>query len=436
MLMLDGISYAPVNESTIHHWIYYLRSLNGLRFSEYTGWQTIADYMRLLHGKTAQNVAVHIPYANVRTLVCGFGERNPDDAQKQAIMHPIHQGMEAGAVGISTGLDYVDQWFATTEELTAACRELTSYQGIYVTHVRYVLGTLKGVQEAVEISKRAKVPVHISHLKGSSHAETEALIDYINRVAMNEVDFSFDVYPYVPSSTMLQFLLPYEVYLDGPLAALTKLCTPEVRSALAHRAGERSLDKTYIAWVASKQNEYFQGLSLQEYATAMGRPAEDALCELLIEEGMAVLLVFRPGDDQHVEPFLAHPRYMMGSDGILFTDGKIHPRQYGSAPRLLGTYVREKGLLSLEEAIYKLSGFPGQRFGLVKRGAIREGYFADIAIFDPDLITDRATYSDPHQVALGVMDVLVNGVPIIVDGIPTMEMVGSWPGRWLRFEGE
>jgi N-acyl-D-amino-acid deacylase len=184
-LMLDGISYAPLSRHTAPGWIQYLRSLNGLRFEQYTGWETVGQYMALLHGRTAQNVATFVPYANVRTLSAGFGERHLNDYQLADIQGLVAQGMADGAAGLSTGLDYVDQCYATTDELVAAARGMRRTQGVYVTHVRYARGTLEGVREAVEIGRRAGVPVHISHLKGDNEADAEALIDYIDLVAIN-----------------------------------------------------------------------------------------------------------------------------------------------------------------------------------------------------------------------------------------------------------
>ena len=158
-LMLDGISYAPVNRRTVHGWIHYLRSLNGLRFEQYTGWESIGDFMSLLDGKTAQNVATFIPYANVRTLALGFGERQVNDYQLVDLQNLVRQGMADGACGLSTGLDYVDECFASTGEIIAAAQGMRAEQGVYVTHVRYARGTLEGVKEAVEIGKRAGLSI-------------------------------------------------------------------------------------------------------------------------------------------------------------------------------------------------------------------------------------------------------------------------------------
>ncbi len=429
-LMLDGISYAPVSAQTVHAWIQYLRSLNGLRFEQYTGWRSIADYMSLLDGRTAQNVATFIPYANVRALALGFGERHANDHQLADLQELVRQGMREGACGLSTGLDYVDECFADTGELAAAAQGIRAKQGVYVTHVRYARGTLEGVKEAVEIGRRAGVPVHISHLKGTSAAEVEAIIDYIDLVAVNEVDFSFDVYPYMGSSTMLQYLLPLEVWSDGVLAAYGKLADSGLRDRFQRRLETMNLAQIIVAWMPGHDNRHLCGMSLEQYVRRTRRRAADALCDLLIEEGMAVLLVFQRSEDGLESEFLAHPCYMMGSDGIFFGGGKIHPRQYGSATRLLGHYVRRKRLMSLEDAVYKLSGFPAARYKLSSRGAVRKGYFADLVIFDPETVHDNATFDDPHQLSTGVEDVIVNGAPILREGNP---ISGALPGRYLRY---
>jgi len=198
-------------------------------------------------------------------------------------------------------------------------------------------------------------------------------------------------------------------------------------------AYELDLDQIHIAWTLSKDNARHQGKLLSEYVAETGLPAAAALCDLLIEERLAVLLVFNQGDDRLVEPFLQHDSYLMGSDGIYFADGAVHPRVYGSAARLLGECVRERKLFTLEEAVWKLSGGPAARFQLVDRGEIRPGAFADVVVFDRDSVGDRATYGDPHQTAVGVGEVLVNGVPVVSGGQPVRFTGGAAPGRSLKF---
>ncbi|MGB0384291.1 MAG: N-acyl-D-amino-acid deacylase family protein [Ardenticatenaceae bacterium] len=438
VIMADGISYAPVNPDTASEWLYYMRTLNGLRFSDYEGWESIADYMALLDRRTAQNSIPHVPYANVRTLACGFGRYGPDDVQMNQIIAEIEKGMDAGAVGLSTGLDYIVQCHATTDELVEACRAIAPQQGLYVTHIRYKKGIIKGVMEAVEIGKRAGVPVHISHLKGQAQGQGEIddeLLTYIDQVATQEVDFSFDVYPYMASSTMLNSLFPYEIWADGPLRVFEKLRQPAIQRRIAAGLQTVDLNSTYIAWLPSKQNSHYQGQSLAHYCTEVGLPPAEACTNLLIEENLAVLLVFRLDDnDALVNSYLSHSHFMLGSDGIYQEGGIVHPRQYGSATRLIGPLRRDHALFSLEEAIYKLSAFPAERFGLLGRGTIKEGNFADLVIFDAQSVSDRATLEQPQQLSTGIEHVIVNGVPIITDSQPIMDFPQDPPGRALRFK--
>jgi N-acyl-D-amino-acid deacylase len=434
VIMADGISYAPVRRDTVHDWITYLRALNALQFEEYTGWESIGEYMAGLDRANVQNSIPHVPYANVRTLVCGFTRAVPDDYQVRQIQAEIEDGLAAGAVGLSTGMDYVAQWFASTDELVEACRPMADVQGLYVTHMRYKAGTLTALKEAVEIGRRAGVPVHISHLKGTSPEMTEQVLGYIDAVAVNEVDFSFDVYPYLPGSTMLNYWLPYSVWEDGPLGVLRNLRRPEVRRQMAEGLRHVDLAETHIAWVPGKENSRHQGKLVADYVEETGKAPADALCDLLIEENLGVLLVMHQGDDDLIGPFLAHPSYMMGSDGIYHEDGAIHPRQYGSAARLLGPCVRDKGWLTLEDAVYKLSGHPARRFGLHERGELRAGWAADVVVFDAHTITDTATYADPHRLAVGVHEVLVNGTRIVADSVPVPDLHAPYPGRALRFK--
>lgn len=434
VLMADGISYAPVRRHNASEWIFYLRSLNALRQDEYRGWESVHEYLVAIDGHNVQNAAAHVPYANVRVNACGWGRQVPDDFQMREIRAAIRQGLEEGAVGLSTGMDYISQCFATTDELVEACAVMADRRGLYVSHIRYKKEVLPALREAVEIGRRAGVPVHISHLKGHDAAEGEQILEYIDKEARHHVDLSFDVYPYQPGSTMLNFLLPNEIWEDGPLAVLPKLRDPAIKARFAAglAAYDLELDKIHIAWTFSKDNARHQGKLLSDYVAEMNLPPEEALCNLLIEERLAVLLVFNQGDDRLVHPFLAHDLYLMGTDGIYFDEGVIHPRMYGSAARLLGPCVRDWKLFSLEDAVYKLSGGPAARFGLTDRGTIRTGAFADIVVFDSETIQDRATYTDPHQYSIGIDHVLVNGVPIVTNGQPVEGLAEPLPGRALH----
>ena len=443
VLMADGISYAPVDGANWRPWIHYLRSLNGLSLADYRGWRSLDEYLNLLDSHNVQNAAFHVPYANVRALACGFGRRlSPDDFQMRQIRDEIRRGMEAGAVGLSTGLDYIEQHHATTDELVNACTAVAPFGGLYVTHVRYKLGLLPAVREAIEIGRRAGVKVHISHLKGSSEQEVQEVLALLDR-ARREVDLSFDVYPYQRGSTMLNFLLPYEVWADGPLGVANWLDSPEIRQRF--RAGLDALavplDQITIAWTAHLPGWTGQreapadspiGSNLADFVAPRGKPAEEALIDLLIDSNLATLMVLGPLDkDRLVEPLIAHDLAILGSDGIYFPDGHVHPRVFGSAGRWLGPLIRERRIHSLETAVHKASGKAASRFGLAGRGVVRDGAPADLIVFDEATIADRATYDKPQEPCVGIDEVIVNGRLIVADSKPVSATSGPLPGRRL-----
>ncbi|TXT30035.1 MAG: N-acyl-D-amino-acid deacylase [Planctomycetota bacterium] len=462
VLMADGISYAPVTPQTWRDWIFYLRALDGMSLDEYSGWSSIAEFLDRIAGRNVQNVIAQVPYANVRSAVCGWGRQRPDDFQMRSIIRGIRKAMDEGAVGLSTGLDYIVQCFATTDELVAACQPVAEQGGLYVTHMRYKLGLLPALREAVEIARRSGAKLHVSHLKAQTPQAADEVLTYLDREASREVDLSFDVYPYQSGSTMLSYLLPYEVWESGPIAAVERLRDPQVRERFNRGLTEHrvEIDKIHIAWVASKENSRHQGKLLSDYVDSRRSSPGDALADLLIEERLAVLLVVNEGDDPLVTPFLQHPKQMVGTDGILCgaaaipfssgpkpessdnppealrLEGRPHPRVFGSASRVLGPLVREVKLFSLEEAVHKLSGYAASRFGLKQRGELKPGNFADLVLFDPDTISDQATYEEPLRPTVGMHAVLVNGTPIIEAGqpVPSERLPRTLPGRHLRCE--
>ncbi|MFO0918624.1 MAG: amidohydrolase family protein [Planctomycetaceae bacterium] len=310
---------------------------------------------------------------------------------------------------------------------------LPEFDGLYVTHIRYKMGLLPALKEAIDIAKRSGAKLHVSHLKAFSRESIEPLLELLES-ARREVDLSFDLYPYLPGSTMLNSLLPYEVWSDGPLAAAGKLNDPLIRSRF-RRALENyrlPLDKLHIAWLPGKENAHHQGKLLSEYVAETGLSCEEALLNLLLEERLAVLLVFHEGDDEWCRPMLQHELAMIGTDGIYHDAACVHPRVYGSSARVLGPMVRELRLFSLEAAVRKLSGYPAERFRIPLRGRLQEGYFADVVVFDSATIQDRSTLFDPEHCSVGMTHVLVNGQIILRDGVPVESTGEALPGRSLR----
>lgn len=430
VLAADGIGYAPVSDTTAQQWVFYLRGLDALRCEQYHGWHSLEEMMQRLDRCHVQNSATHIPYANLRSLACGWGRGPADDFQMREIQHHIRTGMEMGAVGLSTGLDYISQCFSTTEELVEACSAMAPFGGLYVTHMRYKKGLLEGLREAFDIGRLAQVPVHISHLKAFSADLIEPVLESID-AASRDVDVSFDVYPYQPGSTMLNYLLPYQVWEGGPLASLDRLNDPRLRDDFRRGLETQRLDLEHIriAWTPGAENRRHWGQTLSSYVEQSGKTAADALCDLLLEERMAVLCVMDEGDDELVRPFLQHSRYMMGTDGIYHPEALVHPRMYGSAGRLLGPCVRDWQLFSLEESVRKLTSWPAQRFGL-DRGVLAVGKTADLVVFDPATVTDQATFTNPTQFTTGIAHVIVGGASIMRNG----ECLSPepLPGQFLR----
>ena len=435
VIMSDGISYAPVSRQNAGEWIYYLKGLNALQQEDYANWESIADYMSLVDGRNAQNALAQVPYANVRVLACGWGQLAPDDYQTLEIQDRIAQAMDEGACGLSTGLDYVAQCWADTDELVRAAEAIAGFGGIYATHVRYKHGTLAGMQEAVRIGVQSGAKVHISHLKGNSEQERDQLLEYIDNKAVHEVDFTFDVYPYLPGSTMLNYLMPYEAWRNGPLGVMSALTSRRLRDGVTQAAvsSRLELDNMVIAWVPGKGNTCWQGATLQAYVDASGKPAGDALCDFLIEENLAVLLVFHRGADELADAFLQHPCFLLGTDGILHPGGHVHPRQYGSAPRMLDTLI-SRGVLRLEQAVHSMTGRSADRFGLRNRGRIAEGCFADLLVIDPQRFKERNGFDNPAVLAEGLEHMWVNGQPVIASDCLMDSTAERFPGRALRFQ--
>ncbi|MBL8025509.1 MAG: amidohydrolase family protein [Fibrobacteres bacterium] len=434
LLMTDGFSYAPVNPSTLPEFIHYLRTINGLELSDYSGWETITDYMKLVDKKTSQNTLAQIPYSNLRVIADGFSDKALSSNQRSAIRKIVETEMANGAVGLSTGLDYAAQCFATTEDLIDACLPFSGSKALYITHMRYAIGRLEALKEAVEIGKKAKVGVHISHFMGRTPEESEVLIDYVNKVAVNEVDFSFDSIPYTSSCTLLGAQLPLEAWTEGSIAALNKLKEPAVQKILDEKIKLLPLDRFYIAWIPGDSHTHLFGKTLAEYIVSVNKSPLDAVTDLLLETNLSVLCVNRYVDDTAVFPFLAHDKFMLGSDGIWQPGGFLHPRTLGSTGRLLGSCVKKFNLFSMEKAVQKMTDIPCRKFGIHNRGLIKENYFADLVIFNPKTVTERAGFDNPLDSTVGIESVYVNGIEIVSNGQDVLKPETTPPGRYLKFQ--
>jgi N-acyl-D-amino-acid deacylase len=351
----------------------------------------------------------------------------------------LREAMEEGAFGISSGLDYPPGSYASTDELAALTNEAARLGGFYHTHVRYPLGDrfLDPFREALEIGLRGEGGVHITHFY---HRQTypgtpEQLLGLVDDAVAAGRDVTFDTYPYEWASTRLLIQLPVWVQADGPMALKERLAERSVRDRLrdeivargaAYASGEGWRDVRLGAFTRP-DNLRWESRSLADVMDDTGSDAVDTICDLLLSENLGVAQVTTGPWTDGLRRFLAHPGAMIGTDST-FLGERPSPRTYGSYPRVLGQFVREEALLTLEEAVRRMTGAPAERLGLRDRGLLRDGYVADLVVMDPARVRSNATYEKPRRFPDGIEHVMVNGTPVVDGGRHT----GATPGRALR----
>jgi N-acyl-D-amino-acid deacylase len=428
----DGSSFAPASRETLDYMRRYTAGFNGNPPDVCSDWQTIDEYLGRFDRRVAVNVAYLIPNGNIRMEVMGLDPRPARDDEIRAMQKLVSEGMDAGAVGLSTGLDYIPSRYADAREIAALCEPIVSSNGVYVTHMRgYGPLAPAGMREVYEIARESGVPAHISHYNGPA----DLLLPLIDEGRALGFDLTFDTYPYLAASTILGMVaLPAWVQEGGIEATVERLRDPAIRARLKSEwfaAGTPyALENLTIAMVANPDWRWAEGLTVTAAAEHAKFDPGDFVCEILSVSGMAVGIVgFRPGDrtEADVRAILRHPAHMAGSDGI-FCGGFPHPRGWGAFARYLGYHTRQLGDYSWSEAVTHLCTHAARRFRLTDRGLIRPGYVADLAVFDPGVVTDHSTYAAGRTLAEGVEHVLVNGTLVLENGEPT----GATPGRALR----
>jgi N-acyl-D-amino-acid deacylase len=395
----------------------------------------MAEYLACFDRRAAVNVACLVPNGNVRMDVMGLETRPPTADELARMRRIVRQAMEEGAVGLSSGLDYIPSRYARTEELSDLCREIAPFGGVYVTHMRgYAPDNVIGAMDEVfRIAREADVPALISHF----NSRADLVLPHLDRARAAGLDVTFDLYGYLAGSTILAMIaLPPWVQEGGADATLGRLADPAVRARLRTEgfAGPRGpLDQVRLSYVEAPAYRAYEGLTLAEAASRAGRAGPegivDFVCDVLAASALAVgcVVEHQQRGEADVQALMRHPAMMGGSDGI-FAGGRPHPRGWGCFGRYLGHYVREARTWTLEEAVQHLAAHPARRLGLADRGLIRPGMAADLVVFDPDRIGDRATYADGRRPAAGVDHVLVNGEAVLQDG----QRTSALPGRALR----
>lgn len=416
----DGLSVAPVSEETKGLWQKQLKSLNG-DIGEWP-WNTVKEFLNFLDGEElSSNMMYLVPHGAIRTLVKGFDESEATNSELSKMSKHVEEAMEEGAIGISSGLIYPPNVFSNLEELIAITRPVAKYNGIFVVHIRNEShGILDALKEVIEVSKVTGVHLHVSHFKvvGKKNSDKydEALMLMEDAVA-NGVKVTFDQYPYTAGSSVLPAILPPWVHSGGIEQMLLRLNDTSLREEIIYEMeNSYEYDNIVLAcgWegvvvssVVSEKNKDLEGKNISELAEINGIPPGEAVLDLLIEEQGEVGMINHWGYEKDVIKAMKHPLQVVGSDGIF--GGKPHPRLYGTYPRVFGEYVRDKKVLSLSEAIYKTTAFPAEIANLPDRGVIKEGYKADIVIFNKEEIVDMSTYEEPLQKPRGIKYVIVNG---------------------------
>ncbi len=433
----EGRSMGPLNEAMRREM---LRSQGTLKYD--VSWRSLGEYLEHLAQKgVSPNVASLVGATTVRTHVMGESPRRPSPRELQSMCHLVAQAMEEGAMGLGSALIYTPGAYANTEELMALAKVVAKYGGIYMSHVRNEGGgLLEALEELISISRETGVRAEIYHLKAAGRenwGKMEEAIALIEKARAEGLPITANMYTYNASSTSLDVLLPRWVHKGGTQAMLRRLKDKTARARILRELKLREPEGILLLNLRKESLKPLSGKSLVEVAQLWGVSPEEALCELVLKDEGGVKMLRFTISEENIRKQIQLPWVSFGSDGGSFSTEdpfvrfSTHPRAFGNFARLLGRYVREERLIPLEEAIRRLTSLPASNLRLRDRGALKPGYFADIVVFDPELIQDHATYQEPHRYATGVLHVFVNGVQVLRNG----EHTGATPGRVVRGPG-
>ncbi len=413
-------------------------------------WTTLSEYLKDLERRgVSPNVASYIGAATIREYVVGLDDRAPTADELERMRGLVRQEMEAGALGIGSALIYAPGFYAKTEELIELCKAAAPYRGKYITHMRSEGNRLEeSVGEVLRIAREAGIPAEIYHLKAAGRdnwPKMDRVLKTVNDARAQGLKITADMYTYAAGATGLDAAMPPWVLDGGWEAAFKRLRDPEQRAKIAAAIktptsewenlylAAGSPDRVLLVGFKSDALKPLTGKTLAQVAAMRGKSAEETIMDLVAEDESRVGTVYFLMSEDNIAKQIREPWVSFGSDAesvapeLPFTRSSTHPRAYGNFARLLGKYVRDDKVLTLQEAVHRLTGLPATNLELDRRGFLQEGMFADVVIFDPRTIADRATFENPHQYAVGVRHVFVNGVQVLKDG----EHTGSKPGRAL-----
>jgi N-acyl-D-amino-acid deacylase len=445
LLGQDGISMAPLPKEYISPWRKNLAGLDGDTDNIDWEFETTENYLKMVDDvKPGLNECYLVPHGNIRMEAMGLENRLPNEDELEKMRQITRREMEAGAVGLSTGLIYMPCAYSESKEIIEMCKVVAEYDGIFVIHQRSEADTiLDSMEEVIKIGRESGVKIHYSHFKvcgKKNWDKIDQVIELLEKAQKEGIKVSFDQYPYVAGSTMLGVILPPWVHDGGTNKVLERLADKELRKKMVYDIEHgipgwdnfvefAGLNQIFVTSVKTDKNKDAIGLNLVQLGELRGKDPYEATFDLLLEESNAVGMVDFYGTEEHVQLFMKRPEMNACTDGLL--GGKPHPRVFGAFPRILGKYVREDKALSLEEAIHKMTKKPATTFNIRNRGEIKEGNYADICIFNPDTVIDKGTFTDPIQYPEGIEYVIVNGVVTVKEGKHT----GKRNGVVLRKKG-
>jgi N-acyl-D-amino-acid deacylase len=408
------------------------------------GWTTLGEFLQFLEKKgVSVNVASMVGASTIRVHELGRNDVDPTPEQLGRMRALVRQAMDEGAMGVGSSLIYVPAVYAETEELVALASEAGRCGGMYISHMRSEGGgLLEAIDELVEIGRRSGARAEIYHLKAAGRSNwplMEPALARIEAARAAGVPVTADMYLYAASGTGLDSTLPFWVREGGPQAMQARLRDPAVRARVVAemQGGLRDWTTVQPVGFANPALRVHAGKRMPEIAAALGKSVQETAVDLIALDQSSVGTVFHSMSEDNIRKVLARPWVSFGSDAAAiateppFTDKEVHPRAYGNFARLLGRYVRDGKAIDLAEAVRRLTSLPADNLRIADRGRLRRGFHADLAIFDPAKIADRATYERPHQYSVGMRHVFVNGVQVLRDG----EHTGAKPGRFVRGPG-